>query len=92
MADKCCNCAEEMAEKLKQFENHFGIIFEGNKASIQGSIIEVIDDKILRMERVVKTLYTPSLGPAFFNAEILFISICDITQFIPLNPIPPTAG
>jgi hypothetical protein len=46
MADKCCNCAKEMAEKLKQFENHFGIIFEGNKASIQGSIIEVIDDKI----------------------------------------------
>jgi hypothetical protein len=40
---------------------------------------------------VVKILYTPS-GNFTHSVDLMFISICDITEFIPFGPAPAAGG
>ncbi|MDQ1002136.1 hypothetical protein QFZ28_002536 [Neobacillus niacini] len=80
-----------MAETLRQFQNHFAIIFEGNQSSSFGVIREITDEKVLQYEQVVKILYTPS-GNFTHSVDLMFISICDITEFIPFGPAPAVGG
>ncbi|MFP5110649.1 hypothetical protein ACSU6B_28675 [Neobacillus sp. C211] len=79
---QCC-CAEEMAEQLEKNRGKRVAVFEKN-AVITGTIKEVKDDKVLVLTDVFKF-------QAFGNAQViivvekLFVSICEITEFAPID-------
>jgi hypothetical protein len=84
----CCECVEEMADKLKKFEGSVSDVFEeGNEAVVCGTIKKVIDDEVLHMQYVYKTVFTPNSGTQEFWYCDLYISICSISEFAPLFPV-----
>lgn len=78
------HCVNEMAENLERFRGVPVIVFEKN-AIMLGTVKVVLDDLVLVLKDVIK--YT-SIGDQLFQVEVprLFVSICDITEFAPIDP------
>ncbi|ULM97922.1 hypothetical protein L8956_04110 [Peribacillus frigoritolerans] len=88
--NQCCDCVEEMADRLEDFEGFFVHVYEGvNEVFVQGVIDEVIDGKILHLSTVLgldvsKQTFLPGGGAITIQYQDLFISICEISEFAPL--------
>ncbi|MBT2644744.1 hypothetical protein J7I80_21225 [Bacillus sp. ISL-41] len=81
---QCCECVEEMAEQLKKFKGDIVFVYEKN-AIILGRITDVIDKSVLVLENVQKISF---FGNSSLTANflILYVSICEITEFSPPEP------
>ena len=81
---KSQECVEELAEQLEKFIGRDVIVFEKN-AFIFATIKDVKYDSVLVLEDANKTqIFAQN---AFIQVVVpkLFVSICEITEFAPLN-------
>lgn len=77
--ENCC-CVEEMAKQLKRHRNDFVAVFEKN-AIVFGTIDDVKDDAVLKMEVFLKLYFFGDRFLPFFSLDEVFISICEIEEF-----------
>jgi hypothetical protein len=80
-----CECTEDLMDKLEDFEARMVAVWERTGDVAQGFLDKVKDGTVVKLVNGVK--FRPGTGFSFGFEEV-YISACEITEFV---PFPPTA-